>query len=165
MKNIVCALICMLLSACAATGDTYRAALIQKTPGNQAQLVIYYPGSITGGGGPNLFINGAKKCSLAMNTFAAIAAPVGKVSVMADATMAAPATINIQTRAGHRYYIRIVDNKAKQQAGAAFGLVGLFAYNTASHGTKTDADWFFDVMDGGSTPRDLSETKQSIDCK
>jgi hypothetical protein len=158
MKNIISVLaLCVVLVGCAPIGQLYTPSMIQP-PKSGAQLVVYYPNSINGIRGMSLFVND-KECSLLANGFMVANVHPGNIIVkMGDDST----TVSIKSRTTK--FIKISMNTGKQHAQAAAGLVGLFVYNAATHGTKNEADYFFESIDSDTAKKELDGMQQSVGC-
>jgi hypothetical protein len=150
---------CLLLSSCAAVGPVYTPDMIRPPGNGMARLVLYIPHEMNGQRGISLKVN-ERECKIYMNGFMDVIVKPGDVTVaMGDDDEVIPA------EKGKITYVKIYTNPGKKQAAEVFGLIGLVVYSAMKHGTRQNADIFFDVVEDDIAQQELEGMQKSEGCK
>lgn len=162
MKNVLLITsLCLSLAACATMGPQYSQKSIPPVKNSAAQLVVFRPSAFTGPGGPYFYVNDEKKCQVGGNGVFAVDIAAGTNTLVTDATLGTPSRMELDAKAGRRYYIKIEENHAKSTAAGAFGLIGVATYNAAA---SDNADYKMEVLDADYAQSAL-KSMQMINCR
>ncbi len=158
LKNFIILSLCILLFACVSntSGPLYTTASSPNIEKDSSQLVMFRSSGWMMADGPEVLINGEKKCDLFGNAVIFIDVPIGKNKIAVGGPLSIDIKLDIDAKIGKRYYIRVKENEAKWKAGNIAGTLGILAYNAANKGNNSD--YFLEVLNSNSAAKILPKT-------
>ncbi len=158
--------LCILLSACSATGPTYSSldSSPRRLAAQNVELVVYRPSSFAlMARAPDVEINGVNTCELSNGSFFTREIELRSVAITASLwDMPGTSRLSFKPQAGKRYFVRVSTDGGKLTAGVIGGYIGLAIAEGAS---SRGGPFVIDLLDEQAALPELQPLKMSTACR
>jgi hypothetical protein len=146
----------LLLASCTPNGPRFEENMIRPPGKSSSQLVFYFPSEMSGFAAMTLRVED-RACKLYENGFMIVRVKPGEIEVELGGEKE-----DIPAEAGKTAFVKIYPNQAKKTAEDMGGLAGLLAYTAMKHGTKANADFYFDLVEDEIATEEIETGKMEL---